>query len=339
MTSLATTIMGLDLRSPIVVAACPISSYLNRIQEAEDHGAGAVVIRTLFEEQLADGPSTKPPLNPDSGMFFPHNRHGALAEHLHWVAKTRKQVSMPLIGSLNAEQPEHWVRYAIALQDSGCDALELNCYSVEADLATSSIQIEQRLHDTVAAVIDAVDIPVSVKLSPFYTALGHVAGGLAQAGVRALVFFNRFLQPSIDPHHMNLRLGPPPPSRSDEIGLPLRWTGLLAGRLGNCQLVLNTGVHNGLDVVRALLAGAAAAQCASALLEHGVSYLTVMQRQIEGWMHHHDMADIASFQGQLKDLSVNDPTAYERAQYMRSLLLHEPSTTITRLNQRRSINS
>ena len=339
MSSLTTTLMGLDLRSPIIVAACPVSSYIDRIQEAEEHGAGALVIRTVFEEQLASGPSNSPALGHDSGAYFPHNRQGALAEHLYWVAKARKRIAMPLIGSLNAERQDNWVRYAIALQDHGCDALELNCYSVEADTAIKGADIERRLHETVAAVIDAVHIPVSVKLSPFYTALGHVAAGLAAAGAGALIFFNRFLQPTIDPHHLSLRLGPPPPSRGDEIGLPLRWVGILAGRLGACQLVLNTGVHNGLDVVRALLAGADAVQCASVLLEHGLSYLTVMQRQIEGWMHHQGMADIAAFQGQLKDLSIDDPTAYERAQYMRSLMLHEPSTTITRLNQRRSINS
>ncbi len=326
MTNTSTTYMGLQLNSPIVVAASPISSYVDRIRQAEDCGAGAMVIRSLFEEQVEETArrqdyEPEAPSSDTTRVFFPHTRDGALSEHLYWVKKTRKAVSFPLIGSINARHAAAWAKYAKALEDAGVDALELNVYTVEADLHISAHTVEERLVATVLSVVEAVDIPVAVKLSPYYSCLANVAHQLERAGVHGLVLFNRFLQPTIDPHHERLVTTQMPLSNEGDIRLPLRWVGLLAGRV-DCDLALSSGVHSGLDVVRGLLAGAKVVQTASALLKQGVPYLEVMNRQLEGWMHHNGHRTIADFTGLLKDLSIEEFGAYERAQYVQMILEH-----------------
>jgi dihydroorotate dehydrogenase (fumarate) len=325
MADLHTRYMGLALKTPFVVAASSISGHLDRIKLAEEAGAGALVIRSLFEEQiqmeamrLDEALDIGIEGNPEAQSYFPNLKHGGADEHLMWVEKARQAVGMPLIASLNAVSPGGWTRYARQLESTGVDGLELNVYAVAADLSRSGADVERELYDVVAAVQAEVKLPVAVKLSPFYSSMANVAAELDRRKVAALVLFNRFLQPDIDPETEELKnemvySGP------EEIKLPLRWVALLYGRV-KADLILNTGVHSGLDAAKAILAGAAAVQSASALLINGIPFLSTMLRQFESWMDEHGYPDLAAMRGKLSQQKVEDLYGFERAQYVKLLV-------------------
>ncbi len=321
MPSLESKYLGLSLSSPILVAASSISSRPESVQRAEEAGAGGLVVRSLFEEQIAiDREQFEAERTVGADAFaeatdyFPAIPHGDAAAHLRNIEKLRKSVKMPLIASLNAVEPGSWTAYAKQLEDTGVDAIELNVYAVATQPDRTSREIESDLYETADRVVRAVKIPVGVKLCPYYTALAHVVSQLQANGVRGVVLFNRFLQPDIDADREELRIDMPL-SHRDEMRLPLRWTGILHGRV-NLDLCLNTGVQTGLDVVRAILAGANAVQVAGTLLRCGVPYLSTMLRALELWMHERGYANLDAFRGKLSQKSVADPFAYERAQYV-----------------------
>jgi dihydroorotate dehydrogenase (fumarate) len=324
MTDLTTSYLGIPLTSPLVVAASSISGMIDRVRLAEQAGAGALVIRSLFEEQIqVDALKMEESLRvgaesyAEASSYFPDIQPGAAEEHLHWIEKTRAAVQIPLIASLNAAAPGSWVRYARQLEATGVNGLELNVYAVAADPRQAAGQIERELLDIVGAVRGETKLPLAVKLSPFYTSVSHVAHALDALGIDALVLFNRFLQPDIDPTTETL-LTEMVLSTPDELRLPLRWTALLYGRV-RAEIALSTGVHSGLDAVKALLAGAQVVQTASALLQHGIPYLSTMLRQLEGWMDEHDYRQLKEFRGKLSQKESPNPFAYERAQYVRLL--------------------
>ncbi len=321
---LKTSYMGIELKNPIVVAASSISSIVDRIEMAEKAGAGALIIRSLFEEQiqldalrLDEALAVGSERFAESLSYFPELKHGDASEHLKWIEKSREAVSMPLIASLNAASPGGWSKYARQLEDTGVNGLELNVYAVPTDPKRTAPEIEQELYEIIDSVVSEVEIPVSVKLSPFYTSLPNVASELAKHKVAALVLFNRFLQPDIDPLsedlHSEMVLSTP-----SEIKLPLRWIALLYGRVDS-DLVLNTGVHSGLDVAKAILAGATAVQSASALLSNGIPYLSTMLREFENWMQEHGYESLEDFRGKLSQKESDDPFTFERAQYIKLL--------------------
>ena len=325
MPNLKTTYMGIELQTPILVAASSISSYIDRIQETERAGAGALVIRSLFEEQIQfealrmeDQLSVGSESFAEAIRYFPEIKHGDADEHLMWVEKTRKEVQLPLIASLNAISPGGWQKYAKQLEETGVDGLELNVYSVAADLKRSGAELEAELYNIVDAVKAQVTIPVSIKLSPFFTSTANVASQLDQHGIQALVLFNRFLQPDIDPTSESLK-SEMVLSSPEELKLPLRWIALLAGRI-QADLALNTGIHSGLDIAKGLLAGATVVQTASALLKNGVPYLSTMLRELEGWMEERGYETLDDFRGKLSQKEIVDPFAFERAQYVKLLL-------------------
>jgi dihydroorotate dehydrogenase (fumarate) len=316
--------MGIELKNPIVVAASSISNMIDRIKLAERAGAGALVIRSLFEEQIQlDAMRMENELAvgsesfPEALSYFPDIEHGEADEHLMWVEKTRQEVEMPLIASLNAVSPGSWVEYAQKLADTGVDGIELNVYSVPVELDKGSPEIEAELYDIVSAVQSEVDLPVAVKLSPYYTSVANVVSELDKRAVKAVVLFNRFLQPDIDPQTESI-LSEMILSSGDELKLPLRWTALLYGRV-EAQIALNTGVHSGLDAAKALLAGATIVQTASALLKNGIPYLSTMLRELEDWMEEHDYETLADFRGKLSQKEADDPFTIERAHYVRLL--------------------
>ena len=324
MANLNTSYMGIQLVSPLVVAASSISNYIDRIEMAEKAGAGALVIRSLFEEQIMfDALQLEESLSVGSESFaealsyFPDIKHGEADEHLMWIEKTRKSVKMPLIGSLNAVSAGAWLKYAKQLEGTGIDALELNVYAVATNPYKTSSEIEKNLYEIVKMVKAEVDIPVAVKLSSFYTSPLNVARELSEQGVEALVLFNRFLQPDIDPHSESLK-NEMVFSTSEEMKVPLRHIALLYGRI-NSDLAITTGVHNGLDAVKAILAGACVVQTASALLKNGIPYLSTMLREIEAWMDEKDYKELDDFRGKLSQREVEDPFTFERAQYVRLL--------------------
>jgi dihydroorotate dehydrogenase (fumarate) len=325
MPNIKTKYMGIELNSPIVVAASSISSYIDHIKLAEQAGAGLLVIRSLFEEQiLMDALKFEEELSYGSESFaealsyFPEMEYGKADEHLMWLEKARKEVQMPLIASLNAVSSGGWIKYAKKLESTGVDALELNVYSVAANPRVNGAVIEAQLYETVEAVISEVKIPVAVKLSPFYTSIANVVSELDQRGAQAVVLFNRFLQPDIDPKTQTLT-SELVYSSPEEMKLPLRWVALLYGRV-KTDLALNTGVHSGLDAARAVLAGAQIVQTASALHQQGVPYLSTMIRELEGWMEEHDLENLEDFRGKMSQKETDDPLAFERAQYVKFLL-------------------
>jgi len=325
MSSLKTTYMGIELDTPIIVAASSISSLIDRIKLAEQAGAGLLVIRSLFEEQIQmealrmeDQRSVGADSFPESLSYFPEMEHGGAKEHLMWVEKTRGDVDLPLIASLNAVSPGSWIEYAKQLEATGVDGLELNVYAVATNPKQAGSDIEKTLYETVEAVKAEVKIPVAVKLSPFYTSVANVVHELDKRGADAVVLFNRFLQPDIDLDTESLKQEMVY-SSNKELKLPLRWVALLYGRI-KADIALNTGVHTGLDAAKAFLAGAQIVQVASALLENGIPYLSIMLRELEGWMEARGYEGLDDFRGKMSQKEVDDPFAFERAQYVKLLL-------------------
>jgi dihydroorotate dehydrogenase (fumarate) len=325
MADLKTTYMGIPLQTPLIVAASSISSKIDRIKNAEQAGAGALVIRSLFEEQIMfdalkmeEDLAVGADLFPEALSYFPSIRHGEADEHLMWIEKTRTEVKMPLIASLNATSPGAWTKYAKQLESTGVDGLEINIYTVASDPDQNGADIEQALFWIVEAIKGEVQIPVAVKLSPFYTSTANVAAELDSRGVEALVLFNRFLQPDIDIETETLK-NEMVFSAPEEMKLPLRWVALLYGRV-EADLALNTGVHSGLDAAKALLAGATVVQTASALLKNGIPYLSTMLRELEGWMDERGYINLESLRGKMSQREVDDPFVFERAQYIKLLM-------------------
>ena len=326
MANLSTTYMGMELRNPVVVAACSLSGKIDNVQRAEAAGAGALVIKSLFEEQILHEMgvfektlSSGSESFAESLTYFPKLEHAGAREHVMWVEKTRAAVKMPLMASLNAVHPGHWVSYARQLAGAGVDGLELNVYAVEANLDRSAEDVEQRMLDTFSAVKAATTLPIAVKLSPFYTSVGNVVKDLETRGASAVVMFNRFLQPDISVSDERLRHDVIF-SREGEMKLPLRWLALLYGRVG-LDLAANTGVYKAEDVVKYLLGGATIVQVASSLYKNGIEYLAELVKGLDQWMTAKGYADLSAFRGKVSQKNLKgDSFLFERAQYMDFLL-------------------
>jgi dihydroorotate dehydrogenase (fumarate) len=324
MVNLSTKYLGIELKNPLVVAASSISSYVDRVKMAEDAGAGALVIRSLFEEQIAlDELAMAEALAVGAESFgeaityFPNVKHGGSKEHLMWVKKTRKAVSMPIFASLNAVSPGAWATYARQLADTGVNGLEVNFYAVPTDPQKTAADIEKALYEIIESIKAAVSLPIAVKLSPFYTSPANLVSELEKRGVEGVVLFNRFLQPDIDPDTETL-VNEMVLSNPLEMRLPLRWVALLYGRT-RLDLALNTGAHTGRDAVKALLAGATVVQMASTLLNNGIPYLSTMLLDIQNWMDEKGYESVAEFRGKVSQKNCDDPFAFERSQYVKLL--------------------
>ncbi|MEW5956714.1 MAG: dihydroorotate dehydrogenase-like protein [Chloroflexota bacterium] len=325
MSDLSITYMGVPLKNPLVVAASTISSMIDRVRMAEEVGAGALVIRSLFEEQIhveqqrfAESLAVGADSFAEALSYFPDIEHGQAKEHLMWIEKTRQAVHMPLFASLNAVSPGSWVKFARQLEETGVNGLELNVYAVATDLAKTGAQIEQELYEIVESVKAEVTIPVAVKLSRSYTSVVNVAAELDRRGVDALVLFNRFLQPTIDVATESLQ-NEMVLSTPQELRLPLRWIALLYGRV-KADLAITSGVHSGQDAIRALLGGATVVQLASILLKNGLPYLSTMLRDMEAWMAEQGYDAVDDFRGKVSQQNCQDLFAFERAQYVNLLL-------------------
>ncbi|MBN1557814.1 MAG: dihydroorotate dehydrogenase-like protein [Lentisphaerae bacterium] len=326
MASLKTVYTGVALENPLVVAACSLSSKVDTIKAVADAGAGGLVIKSLFEEQiLHERGELEKALNigaekfAESVTYFPQLEHAGAEEHLMWIRKTRRAVKMPLFASLNAVSPGNWIAYARQLEETGVDGIELNTYAVEADPERDAADIEKRLGDLVAGVTESVSVPVTVKMSPFYTCFAHVARRMETAGADGLVLFNRFLQPDIDPD-TEKPFSKMTWSTPREMMLPMRWIGLLYGRTG-MDLIGNTGAARGTDLAKYILAGATAVQAAGALLQSGIAQISNMLQDLEQWMDGKGYADLQAFRGKCSqaEFKVN-PAVYERAQYVDFIL-------------------
>ena len=324
---LATRYLGLELPSPLVVgAAAPLSSDLERLVQLEREGAGAVVLHSLFLEQIArdwqewihhqqHGSES----HPEAISYLPaiDPQHLGLEAYLEEIRRAREALSIPVIASLNGSHDGHWSEAAQALQQEGAAAIELNLYSVPSSTSRSSSELEAEQLEIVRQVCSSISVPVAVKLSPWYTGLAAMTRNLAEAGARGAVLFNRFLQPEVDIDTLNteahLEL-----SHREEQRLPLRWIGLLHGRVA-LDLAASTGIENGRDVLRMLMVGAQICQVVSALLRHGPGQLQRMREEMQQWLEENHIESLASIRGSLSQQRNPNPEAFERAQYLRAL--------------------
>jgi dihydroorotate dehydrogenase (fumarate) len=323
MTDLTTRYLGLTLRSPLVASASPLTADLDRVRRLEAAGAGAIVLPSLFEEQITrDALDLHLTLEagaesfPEALSYFPEAQEYVSVpdQYLEHLEAAKAVADVPVIASLNGSSRGGWVQWAQRLEAAGADALELNVYVVAADPRLSARSVEQRVVDLVTAVREAVRIPLAVKLGPFYSSMPEIAGRVVESGADGLVLFNRFYQPDFDLDTLEVvpRLVL---STSDELRLPLRWIAILRGRVG-CSLAATTGVHTAEDALKAILAGADVAMLTSALLLHGPEHLGVVEADMVRWMVEHDYVSVDQLRGSMSQRAVPDPEAFERANYL-----------------------
>ena len=323
---LTTTYLGLDLKNPLVPSASPLSEEVGTIRRLEDAGAAAIVMHSLFEEQLTqESHRLDHYLDYGSESFAealsyfpdPGNYRVGPEEYLEKIRQAKAAVDIPIIGSLNGISPGGWTRYARHIEEAGADALELNIYYIPTDPDLSGTEVEQRYLSVVRMVRESISIPLAVKLGPYFTAMANMASRLADNGADALVLFNRFYQPDFDldalevvPHLIL--------SHSYEMRLPLRWVAMLYGRI-NVDFAITSGVHTHEDVLKGLMAGAKVTMMASELLGQGVERITEIQQVLEMWMEEHGYESVRQMQGSMSQQHVVEPTAFERANYMKEL--------------------
>jgi dihydroorotate dehydrogenase (fumarate) len=321
--NLQTTYCGLTLPHPFMPGASPLVDDLTKVKKIEDAGAAAIVMHSLFEEQIAreDWATFKHTESHGESFaealsYFPTPDKFALGpeEYLEHIRKVKGAVSIPVIASLNGTTLGGWLDHARLMEQAGADALELNVYSLPSELETTGQSLEDRTVEMLKAVKQAVKIPVAVKLSPFYSAMANFAHRLDEVGADGLVLFNRFYQPDIDPHELRvvrtLAL-----STNAELPLRLRWLAILSGRT-KASLAVTGGVHSFMDAIKAIMAGAHAVQMVSALLEKGPAYLAQVKREVVEWMEELEYESIEQMRGSLGLKSAPDPAVYERANYM-----------------------
>lgn len=323
---LRTSYLGLDLAHPFMPGASPLADDLDSVRRVEDAGASAIVMRSLFEEQIVrERARTLHDLEAHTDVFReatsflpqPEDFHLGPHEYVEHVRRIKAAVRVPVIASLNGVTASGWLEYARLIEQAGADALELNVYHVATDPDETAEHVDRRALDIVAEVKKTVRIPLAVKLSPFHSAMAHHARELAAAGAGGLVLFNRFYQPDIDPEALEAvpRLVL---SDSNELRLRLRWLAVLSGR-GKTDLACSGGVHSSIDAVKALMAGATVVQMVSALLHHGVSRLTIVRDNVARWMEEHEYESLAQLRGSMNLSRCPDPSAFERGNYMRIL--------------------
>jgi dihydroorotate dehydrogenase (fumarate) len=323
---LTTPYLGLRLKHPLVVGASPMVDDLSTVRRLEDAGAAAIVLHSLFEEQIAreqlaqvENLAVHDDSFAEAVSFFPSTVEMPVGpeEYLELIHRVKAAVEVPVIASLNGSTEGGWLHYARLMEQAGADALELNVYALATDPHDSGEAIERRTLAMLRTVKDGVSIPVAVKLSPFYTSLAHFADRLAGAGADGLVLFNRFYQPDIDPDELEvartLRL-----SDASELPLRLRWLAILSGRVG-VSLAATGGIHTALDAIKAVMAGAHAVQLVSVLLRHGPDFLRLLRDEMAGWMAERGYGSIAEMRGSMNLARCPDPAAYERANYMQIL--------------------
>jgi dihydroorotate dehydrogenase (fumarate) len=326
MIDLSTNYLGLKLKNPLVASASPFPKKLENIRKMEAAGLSAVVLHSLFEEQITfESNELDHFLNAGTESFaealsyFPDLQHYNMGPepYLELIRKARESVQIPVIASLNGISSGGWADYARKIEQAGAHALELNLYYLPTDPNLSGAELEEAHVRLVRDIRAKVRIPLAVKLSPFFTALPQLAQRLVSAGANGLVLFNRFYQPDLDldslqvvPH---LKL-----STSDDLLLPLRWIAILYGRV-KADFALTSGVHTGRDLIKAMMAGASVAMTTSSLVEHGLAYAGTILKEAEQWMTEHEYTSVRQMQGSMSQKAVAEPAAFERANYMKAL--------------------
>ncbi|MCX7736439.1 MAG: dihydroorotate dehydrogenase-like protein [Candidatus Kapabacteria bacterium] len=323
---ITTKYMGMTLRSPIVVSASPLSEDIGNIKKMEDAGAGAVVLYSLFEEQIIQEQkevfyhSTAGTYSfAEALTYFPEPDEYRVGPegYLDLIRKAKESVKIPIIASLNGSTNGGWIDYAKKMQEAGADAIELNIYYIPTDMNLTSLDIENNYIEIVKHVKSAVSIPVAVKLSPFFTNMANMAKKIDDLGADALVLFNRFYQPDIDLDYLEVK----PQiqlSHSSAARLPMRWIAILKGRI-KADLAATSGIQSADDVIKMLMAGANVTMMCSALFKNGIYHISQVEKEIIEWMTEKEYESVQQMQGSMSQLNVADPSAFERAQYMKAL--------------------
>jgi len=326
MIDLTTNYMGLKLRTPLVPSASPLSQEIDGIRRLEDAGASAVVLSSLFEEQLRQESleldhhlTAGSESFAESISFFPQAGEFRLGPegYLNHIRKAKEAVGIPVIASLNGSTMGGWTKYARQIEEAGANALECNIYWIPTDMNLSSAEVEQTYIDILTAVKAAVTIPVAVKISPFFSSMAGMAKRLDQAGANGLVLFNRFYQPDIDLEELeikpNVLLSTPQALR-----LPLTWIGILFGRV-QASLAATSGIHGAEDVIKLLMVGADVTMLCSTLLRNGIHHVRYIENGLADWIERHEYESLQQMRGSMSQLRCPDPAAFERAQYMRAV--------------------
>ncbi len=326
MPDLTTQYLGMKLRNPIIASASPLCEHVDNIRAMEDAGAAAVVLHSLFEEQIEHA-SLEVDAHLSHGVesyaesltYFPQMDDYNLGPdaYLEHVAAAKAAVDIPVIGSLNGVSSGGWIAYAKGIEEAGADAIELNTYFLPTDPEMSGADVEQRYAELVRDVKKSVNVPVAVKIGPYFSAIVHAAKQLEAAGADGLVIFNRFYQPDLDIEALDvkpdLNLSAP-----YELRLRLRWAAILYGHLKS-DMAITGGVHDAVGVLKCMMAGARAAMMTSSLLLHGIDHIRTVRDEVVQWMDDHEYASVEMMQGSMSQRSVADPAAFERANYMRVL--------------------
>ncbi len=329
---LTTRYLGMKLRSPLVVSASPLSEEVDNIRRMEDAGAAAVVMHSLFEEQIRHEKfelhhhlSYTADTFAEALDFFPEPEEFNVGpeEYLEHIRKAKEMVNIPIIGSLNGSSPGGWVEYSRLIEEAGADALELNLYNIPTDVNLTGAELEEQYLKVLQEVKAEVKIPVAVKISPFFTNVANIAKRMVEAGADGLVLFNRFYQPDIDVDELEVKpwilLSTP-----QAIRLPMRWIAILYGRV-ETDFAATSGIHKATDVVKMLMVGANVTELCSVLLRYGIDYLRVIEEGLSQWMAEHEYESVEQMRGSMSQLKCPDPSAFERAQYMRALQSYKPA--------------
>lgn len=330
---LSTTYLGMKLRSPLVPSAAqPLTENVDNIKRMEDAGAAAVVMHSLFEEQLSlerrelfESMTQGTESFAEALTYFPEPPVFQVGPELYLknIAQAKEAVKIPIIASLNGSTPGGWVRYAKEIEQAGADALELNIYWIPTDPSLSSIRIEDTYIDILRSVKQQVSIPVSVKLSPFFTNFANMARRLESVGADGLTLFNRFYQPDIDLELLevtpNILLSTPMAMR-----VPLRWIAILRDQVG-LSLAATSGIHRATDAIKMLMAGADVTMLCSVILRHGAKHIGVVEKEMHTWLEEHEYESVQQLQGSMSQKNCPDPAAFERAQYMRAIASYKPA--------------
>lgn len=320
------TYMGLKLDSPIIVSACTLSEQTDNIVQMEDNGAGAVVLFSLFEEQIRkEEANFRSVIKTTTNSFaealdyFPDvdDYNIGTDEYLDNIRRVKERVNIPIIGSLNGITHEGWIDYSKLMEQAGADGIEVNIFFIPGDIAMSSSEVEHRYLNIIEAIKQTVKIPVAVKLNPYFSAMGNMSLRMKNAGADALVLFNRFYQPDFDINELIIK-NDLHYSESSEIRLPLLWIALLYKKV-EISLAATTGVQSAVEVIKYLLAGADVVMTASSLYKNGIPYLKIMNKELEDWMYMMGFENLESFKGIMSQQNISDPTAYERANYIKIL--------------------
>jgi dihydroorotate dehydrogenase (fumarate) len=319
MLDLSTQYMGLTLKNPIIIGSSGLTQSTEGIKRLEANGAGAVVLKSIFEEQiLMEVSSLKRDYiahAEEADLIRNYTRQHNLDNYLKLIENTKKEVSIPVIASVNCLSASEWVSFARKIEAAGADGLELNLFIMPANYNQKGEEIEQVYFDIIQAVNDQVSLPLAVKISHYFSGLANMIFNLSVRKIDAIVLFNRFFKPDIDLEKMEITAADIY-STPDEFYLPFQWVGMLSGHV-RCDLAATTGIHDGHTIVKILLAGAKAVQVATVIYQKGPEYIGVMLNQIREWMKKHNYSSIGQITGKLSRKKIKDPVLYERAQFMK----------------------